>query len=127
MPALHSSSVEGVAMGREAGILLRDNEGIVLYHAGDTGLFSDMALIGRAGLDVALLPIGDKFTMGPDDAATAVELLRPRLAIPMHYNTWGTIAQDPYAWKTTVERRTAAPVMVLDPGASVEVMAAVRS
>ena len=75
VPALHSSSFEGAYMGNEAGILLRDNEGTVLYHAGDTGLFSDMRLIGRAGLDVALLPIGDKYTMGPDDALTAVELL----------------------------------------------------
>ncbi len=124
VPAFHTSSLDGVAMGREAGILLRDNDGVVLYHAGDTGLFSDMALIGRAGVDVALLPIGDKFTMGPEDAATAVELIAPRVAIPMHYNTWDTIQQDPQAWKAMVERRTPAQVLILEPGDDYEVTAA---
>lgn len=121
VPALHTSSLDGVAMGREAGILLRDNDGVVLYHAGDTGLFSDMALIGRAGVDVALLPIGDKFTMGPEDAATAVELIRPRVAIPMHYNTWEAIQQNPNAWKAMVEQRSPAEVVLLEPGSSYEV------
>jgi L-ascorbate metabolism protein UlaG (beta-lactamase superfamily) len=121
VPALHSSSFEGAYMGTEAGILLRDNAGTVLYHAGDTGLFSDMRLIGRAGLDVALLPIGDKYTMGPDDALTAVELLQPRLAIPMHYDTFPFIAQDAEAWKRAVEERTDTKVLVMQPGGTCEV------
>lgn len=123
VPADHSSSLDGVAMGREAGLLLTDREGTVLYHAGDTGLFSDMSLIGRTGLDVALLPIGDKFTMGPDDALVAVELLAPRLVIPMHYDTFEAIRQDAQAWKAAVEANTAAKVAVLRPGESIEVSA----
>ena len=123
VPALHSSSFGDRYMGHEAGILLRDTEGTLLYHAGDTGLFSDMELIGRAGLDVALLPIGDKFTMGPADAAAAVELLRPRLAIPMHYDTFPPIRQDPVAWKQMVEERSGVPVLVLRSGESCVVAA----
>lgn len=121
VPALHSSSFEGRYMGSEAGVVLRDAAGRTLYHAGDTGLFSDMELIGRIGLDVALLPIGDKFTMGPHDAATAVELLKPKTAIPMHYNTFPPIAQDPHAWKAMVESRTGTTVLVLEVGGSYEV------
>ncbi|MCZ7663600.1 MAG: metal-dependent hydrolase [Thermoleophilia bacterium] len=123
VPALHSSSVDGRYMGTEAGILLRDTEGTVLYHAGDTGLFSDMALIGRAGLDAALLPIGDKYTMGPEDAAAAVEMLQPRLAIPMHYDTFEPIRQDPHAWKRMVESRCGVPVLVLKAGESCQLAA----
>lgn len=123
VPALHSSSLDGAYMGQEAGILLRDSEGTVLYHAGDTGLFSDMQLIGRTGLDVALLPIGDKYTMGPEDALTAVELLKPRLVVPIHYNTFPFVAQDAEAWKRAVEERTGVPVLVMQPGGSCEVRA----
>lgn len=123
VPALHSSSIDGAYMGHEAGILIRDAEGTVLYHAGDTGLFSDMALIGRVGLDAALLPIGDKFTMGPQDALAAVEMLKPRLAVPMHYDTFDMVRQDATAWKRAVEERTGTPVLVMRPGDSCDVMA----
>jgi len=117
-PALHSSSYGGNYMGSEAGIILRDHEGITLYHAGDTGLFSDMTLIGREGVDVALLPIGDKFTMDPEDALAAVQLIRPKVTIPMHYNTFPAISQDANAWKARVEEATDTRVVVLDPGES---------
>jgi L-ascorbate metabolism protein UlaG (beta-lactamase superfamily) len=123
VPAVHSSSIDGVYMGGEAGILIKDLEGAVLYHAGDTGLFSDMALIGRAGLDMALLPIGDKYTMGPEDALAAVELLRPRSVTPMHYDTFDVVKQDADAWKRAVEERTGTPVLVMKPGQSCEVVA----
>ena len=120
--AIHSSAATGgTYMGTEAGILLTDRDGTVLYHAGDTGLFGDMSLIGRAGIDVALLPIGDKYTMGPEDALTAVELLHPRLAVPMHYNTFPVIEQDAEAWKRAVESQTGVPVTVMQPGESIEV------
>jgi len=66
-----------------------------LYHAGDTALFGDMKLIGRHGLDLALIPIGDFYTMGPADAVEALNLLRPKLAVPMHSNTFPPIRQDP--------------------------------
>ena len=87
-----------------------------IYHAGDTALFGDMSLIARANLDLALLPIGDFFTMGPDDAAEAVRLLAPRYVIPMHYNTWPTIAQDPTTFRRLVADRTKAECVILEPG-----------
>jgi len=80
--------------------------GKTFYHAGDTGLFSDMKLIGELNpLDAALLPIGDNFTMGPSDAAIAVEMLKPKLAIPMHFNTWDIIAQNPDEFTRLVEAK----------------------
>lgn len=83
-----------IALGNPAGILITI-DGKTIYHAGDTGLFLDMKLIGELDpIDVAFLPIGDNFTMGVDDAAKAVEFLKPRLAVPVHYNTWSIIAAD---------------------------------
>jgi L-ascorbate metabolism protein UlaG (beta-lactamase superfamily) len=101
-PAVHSSALElpkgeNRAMGLASGYVVRA-AGKLLYHAGDTGLFGDMQLIGRHGLDVALIPIGDFYTMGPDDAVEALRLLRPKLAVPMHYNTFPPIRQDPQAF-----------------------------
>jgi L-ascorbate metabolism protein UlaG (beta-lactamase superfamily) len=82
-------------MGNPCGFLIIA-DGKTIYHAGDTGLFYDMKLIGEMNrIDVALLPIGGNFTMDIDDAAKAVELLNPRLAIPMHYNTFDLIAAQP--------------------------------
>jgi L-ascorbate metabolism protein UlaG (beta-lactamase superfamily) len=95
--AHHSSSFDAglapVYMGTPCGLLIEADDQR-LYHAGDTALFLDMQLIGRGGLDLALLPIGDNFTMGPDDALTALDFLQPRLTVPMHYNTWPIIGQD---------------------------------
>ncbi len=93
-------------------------EGKNIYHAGDTGLFMDMQLIGQMHpLEVALLPIGDKFTMGPEDAHKAVEFLRPKTVVPMHYSTWDIIKQDPKAFAS---RLKGSKVVVLDPGKSLE-------
>ena len=78
-----------------------------------------MSLIGDEGLDLAVLPIGDNFTMGPDDALQAVSLLRPKKVVPVHYNTWSVIEQDAEWWKTRVEERTTALVHTLTPGESV--------
>jgi len=117
--ALHGSAMpDGSYGGNPCGLLLR-LEDKVLYHAGDTGLFSDMKLIGEAGLDLAILPIGDNFTMGPDDALRAVEFLQPRWAIPIHYNTFPLIEQSPQAWASRVEESTSAQVMVLTPGQTI--------
>lgn len=77
-----------------------------------------MRLIGEEGIDLAILPIGDNFTMGPDDALRAVKLIQPRVVIPIHYNTWELIAQDPQAWKQRVESETQARCVVLNPGES---------
>lgn len=120
--AWHSSSYtedDGtvVPLGNPAGILLKVGES-VLYHAGDTALFSDMALYARHNIDLALLPIGDNFTMGPDDALEAVRLLKPKTVVPIHYNTFDVIQQDPHAWRERVEAETDAKCLVLEPGAS---------
>jgi L-ascorbate metabolism protein UlaG (beta-lactamase superfamily) len=100
--------------------LLLSFAGKTLYHAGDTGLFYDMKLIGERRLDLAMIPIGDNFTMGPDDALRAVELLEPKLVVPMHYDTFDVIEQDPHHWSGQVERKTDAKVRVLAPGESVK-------
>jgi L-ascorbate metabolism protein UlaG (beta-lactamase superfamily) len=114
--AHHGSSFpDGTYGGSPAGVLL-EVEGKRIYDAGDTALFSDMALIGEGGLDVALLPIGDNFTMGPEDAARAAKLLRAKTVIPQHYNTWPFIAQDPEAFKRRVEETTDSRVVILRPG-----------
>jgi L-ascorbate metabolism protein UlaG (beta-lactamase superfamily) len=99
--AHHTSSLEAglnpIYLGAPCGFLICA-DGKVLYHAGDTALFLDMQLIGRAGIDVAMLPIGDNFTMGPDDAITAIDFLKPKVTVPMHYNTWPVIEQDAKAF-----------------------------
>ena len=115
--AFHSSSLpDGSNGGNPCGFLLTLNAGLKIYFACDTALFGDMALIGAGGLDVAVLPIGDLFTMGPDDALEAVKLLRPKKVIPSHYNTWPPIAQDPQKWAERVRGETSAEAIVVQPG-----------
>src|SRR5437867_1854693 len=98
-----SSSPDGRYMGEPAGVVV-NIDGKNIYHAGDTGLFLDMKLIGEMNkLDAALVPIGDNFTMGVDDAVKAVEFLNPKMAIPMHYNTFDVIQADPQEFKRKVE------------------------
>jgi L-ascorbate metabolism protein UlaG (beta-lactamase superfamily) len=115
--ALHGSGLpDGSDGGNPAGFLLTTNEGEKVYLACDTGLFGDMGLIGEEGIDLAVLPIGDNFTMGPDDALRAVKLIKPKHVIPIHYNTWPLIEQDPHAWAARVEAETETQVQVLQPG-----------
>ena len=115
--ALHGSSLpDGTYGGNPCGILITDNNGKRLYFAGDTALFGDMRLIGEEGLDFAALPIGDNYTMGPDDAFRAVKLLEPRVVMPMHYDTFDVIKQDAAAWAKRVATETAAKVALLKPG-----------
>jgi len=117
-PAWHSSMLpDGSYGGAAAGFLLFFPEGN-LYFACDTGLFGDMAQIGRVGLAVAVLPIGDNFTMGPEDALKAVRLLKPRRVIPVHVNTWPVIQQDVQSWAQQVQRETQTEVILLQPGQS---------
>lgn len=119
-PAWHSNSLpDGTYGGMPMGLVL-EAEGKRVYHAGDTALFSDMQLIARGGIDLALLPIGDNFTMGPADAVEAVKLLKPRRVVPIHYGTFALIEQDPQAFKRRVESETDAEVIVLQPGESLE-------
>ncbi len=115
--ALHGSGLpDGSYGGNPAGFLLTTNEDEKIYFACDTGLFGDMALIGEAGIDLAVLPIGDNFTMGPDDALRAVKLIQPKHVIPVHYNTFELIEQDPEAWADLVRSETDATPHVLAPG-----------
>ena len=117
--ALHGSALpDGSNGGNPCGFLLTTNDGQKIYLAQDTGLFGDMKLIGEEGLDLAVVPIGDNFTMGPDDALRAVKLLQPKVVIPIHYNTWGLIAQDENAWAERVAKETGTKVVVLKPGES---------
>jgi len=126
VPAAHGSAYVGegetVYTGNPCGFLLKV-DGKLIYHAGDTGLISDMELLGRMyEVDVALLPIGDNFTMGPDDALEAVKMVNPKVVIPMHYNTWDLIAQDPQAFCKRVKGKTVSDCVVLDVGASYELV-----
>lgn len=121
--AHHTSSMNAglapIYLGVPCGIVV-EADGKRLYHAGDTGLFLDMQLIGKAGLDLALLPIGDNFTMGPEDALDALDFLKPRLAAPMHFNTWPPIAQDADAFAADAAKR-GHRVQALRPGDSLVV------
>jgi len=117
--ALHGSGLpDGSYGGNPGGLLLTTKEEEKIYLACDTGLFSSMKLIGDEGIDLAVLPIGDNFTMGPDDALRAVKLVRPKHVIPVHYNTFEVIEQDPHAWAQRVVAETDAQAHVLNPGES---------
>lgn len=117
--ALHGSELpDGSNGGNPCGFLLTTTDGKKIYLAQDTGLFGDMTLIGDEGIDLALLPIGDNFTMGPDDALRAVKLVRPKVVIPIHYNTFPLIAQDANAWAVRVAQETTTHAVVLKPGES---------
>ncbi|MDR3573303.1 MAG: metal-dependent hydrolase [Anaerolineaceae bacterium] len=115
--ALHGSALpDGSNGGNPAGFLITTKDGLKVYLAGDTGLFGDMRLIGEEGLDLAVIPIGDNYTMGPDDALRAVKLLNPKHVIPIHYNTFDLISQDGKAWAKRVTEETGAKVHVIKPG-----------
>ena len=117
--AHHTSMLpDGSYGGCAAGFLLYFPEGNV-YFACDTGLFYDMKLIGEEGIALAALPIGDNFTMGPDDALRAVKLIEPKRVVPIHRDTWPLIAQDARAWAGRVRAETAAEPIVLEPGGRV--------
>jgi L-ascorbate metabolism protein UlaG (beta-lactamase superfamily) len=120
--AFHGSVLpDGCYGGNPAGFLITLRDGKKIYDAADTGLFGDMRLIGEEGIDLAILPIGDNYTMGPDDALRAVKLIQPKKVLPIHYNTWPVIAQDPEAWAARVRQETATQAVVLKPGEWMEV------
>ena len=115
--AQHSAGVPG---GIACGFVIYIG-GMVLYYAGDTALFSDMELIGRKdNLDFALLPVGDNYTMGLEDAAMATKLLGARHVIPLHYNTWPVIQQDVKHFKEITESLSPASVHIVEPGRDME-------
>jgi len=115
--ALHGSSLpDGTYGGLAAGFLLTTLQNEKIYLAGDTGLFGDMALIGEEGIDLALLPIGGLYTMDPTDALRALKLIKPRVVIPIHYNSISQLRQDAEKWKEKVEAETKTKVVLLKPG-----------
>lgn len=114
-PALHGAGIPG---GHACGFLIGYG-GKTIYFAGDTGLFGDMKLIGELNsLDLALLPIGDNYTMGIDDAVVAASFLKARQVIPYHFNTWPLIETDPQLFKKKVEQQTGVGCIILQPGAA---------
>lgn len=120
--AWHSSQLpDGSYGGSAAGFLLSVPDGSI-YFACDTALFSDMQLIGSAGVDLAILPIGDLFTMGPDDALEAVKLIKPKRVVPDHYNTWPPVNQDPDTWAQRVRRETTAEPVLMQPGDTIQLV-----
>ena len=115
--ALHSA---GVAGGVPCGFVIQFKTGPTVYYSGDTALFSDMKLFGELyDIDYAILPIGDNYTMGPDDALMAAKFLKAKHVIPLHYNTWPVIEQDPDAFKAAAEEQDI-DVTVVHPGESIE-------
>jgi L-ascorbate metabolism protein UlaG (beta-lactamase superfamily) len=122
--AHHTSSVEeggkSVSVAAPVGFLIRA-DGKTIYFAGDTALTMDMELLGRRNsIDLALVPIGDNFTMGPTDAAEAVRMLKAKRAVPMHYNTFEMIEVDPGIFQKEAEK-SGCKVDVLKPGESIEI------
>ena len=114
--AQHSSQLPDGSYGGNPGGWLLTMQNKRLYFACDTALFMDMQQIGAAGLDFAAVPIGDLFTMGPDDSITAVQWLKPKKVAPAHYNTWPPIAQDAKAWGRRIAEQTASEPVVVEPG-----------
>ncbi|MEM7754188.1 MAG: metal-dependent hydrolase [Planctomycetota bacterium] len=113
--AFHSSSSGGRYLGMPCGVIVNIG-GHTIYHAGDTALFGDMKLIGELYTpDVALLPVGDRFTMGPDHARHAAEMIKPKIAIPIHHSTWPLLTSDLGEFKPA-----GVEVCALEPGASIE-------
>lgn len=119
-PAWHGSSFpDGSYGGTPTGCLIT-LEGKTIYHTGDTGLFMDMQLIGEMDtIDVMLVNIGDNFTMGIDDAVKAVEFVKPKLVLPMHYKTFDVIDVDPQEFAEKVKDK-GFEAKVLDFGAALE-------
>ncbi len=119
--ALHSSTLPDGSPGGSPGGFLLTLGNARIYFAGDTALFSDMRLIGIGGIDLAILPIGDLYTMGLDDSIEAIRLLGPKRVAPSHYNTWPAIAQDAHRWASRVSRETQSTPFVPELGGKITV------
>ena len=121
-PAIHGSTLEtpegAIPLGLAIGLIIHE-EGKTIFHAGDTALFSDMKLIGEEfPIDLAFLPIGDNYTMGPKDAAKAAQLLQAKKVVPMHYNTFPLIKQNP---EDFTKRLASEQGVILQPGESIKI------
>lgn len=115
--ANHSSSFRGEYAGDPAGLMIRFSDGYTIYDAGDTNIMQDMALYGEIYKpDMALIPIGDHYTMDPLEASYAVKLVKPKIAIPIHYGTWPPLTGSPEKFKELVEKETSTKVLIPEPG-----------
>lgn len=117
VPAWHTSTTPKGTVNTPAGLLIKFGDTVV-YHVGDTCLFSDLKLVGRRGnrIDIALVPIGGHYTMDRIDAVTAVEYIDPRMVVPVHYDTFPPLETDAQQFKSDVENHTGARCVVLAPG-----------
>lgn len=110
----------GAAGGIPCGFIIKFNEGPTIYYSGDTALFGDMKLFGELfDIDYAIMPIGDNYTMGPDDALLAAKFLKAKHVIPLHYNTWPVIAQNAEDFKKSAGEK-GIDVMIVKPGETIE-------
>ena len=110
-----------VGLGDAAGFIWSQG-GKVIYHMGDTSLFSDIKFLGEVYKpDILLVPIGDRYTMNPKDAALATSWVNPKIVIPMHYKTFPFLIQDPSVFKHLCETTCKAKVTILDAGQSLEI------
>lgn len=118
--AHHGSMLPDGSYGGVATGIIADIAGKRVYFTGDTALTLDMQLYGEEGIDALILPIGDNYTMGPDDALRCVKFVKPKVVIPIHYDTWPLIAQDAAAFARAVEASTGAKCLVVGVEESVE-------
>lgn len=117
--ANHSSSFNGQYAGDPAGLVLSFEDDICIYHMGDTNIFADLELYGELyEPHVVLAPIGDHFTMGPEEASYAVQMIDPEIAVPIHYGTWPPIDADPEEFKTLLEGVSDIEVLIPEVGAN---------
>lgn len=115
--ANHSSSFDGKYAGDPAGLILSFEDDLCIYHMGDTNIFTDLTLYGELyEPHMVLAPIGDHFTMGPQEAAYAVEMVNPNLAVPIHYGTWPPIDSDPNEFKEVLQEISDVEVLIPDVG-----------
>lgn len=119
-PALHSSQLPDGSYGGEPAGFLVTIQGTRIYFACDTALFSDMKIYAE-NVDVAVLPIGDVFTMGIDDSVAATKLINAKKVLPAHYDTWPPIAQNANEWAARIQTETTAEPVVLAVGESIDV------
>lgn len=117
--ANHSSSYKGKYAGDPGGLVISFEDDICIYHMGDTNIFADLELYGELYRPhVVLAPTGDHFTMGPEEAAYATELIGCEIAVPIHYGTWPPIESDPNEFKEILEDITDTKVIIPEKGAN---------
>lgn len=115
--ANHSSTYQGEYAGEPAGLIIDFKDDICIYDMGDTNIFADLELYGELyEPDVAFVPMGDHYTMGPKEAAWATEMVDPEIAVPVHYGTFPPLVGDPNDFKNAVQERCDAKVLIPDPG-----------